>query len=52
MTINITEEFEKALKNCRAVALNINWKEFPEVKQYLAVWKESRIMMWDSRKEP
>jgi len=32
LTINHTEEFEKALKNYKAVALNIKWKEFPKVK--------------------
>ena len=34
LTINLTAEFEKALKNytLRTVALNIKWKEFPEVK--------------------
>ena len=35
LTINLTKEFEKALENYRAVALNIKWKEFPEVKQYV-----------------
>jgi len=35
LTINLTQEFEKALENYRAVALNIKWKEFPEVKQYV-----------------
>jgi len=33
--INLTEEFEKVLKNCRAVVLTFKWNVFPEVKQYL-----------------
>jgi len=35
LTINLTTEFEKALKNYRQVALTIKWNELAEVKKYL-----------------
>ena len=48
LTINLTEEFEKALKNYRSVSLNIKWKEFPEVKQYLKdeMLPDTHILTW------
>jgi len=48
LTINLTEEFEKALKNYRAVALNIKWKEFAAVKQYLKdeMLPPTHILTW------
>ena len=48
LTINLTEEFEKALKNYRAVALNIKWKEFLEVKLCLKdeMFPPTHILTW------
>jgi len=55
LTINLTAEFEKALKNYRALnikwkefALNNQWKEFPEVKRYLKdeMLPDTLILTW------
>jgi len=48
LTINLTSEFEEALKKYRTVTLNFKWKEFPEVKQYLKdeMLQDTHILTW------
>jgi len=51
LTINLTEEFEKVLENYGTVALNIKYKGFHEVKQYLKdkMFPPTHILTWHEK---